>query len=276
MRMIVSSAHIAILSGSLVASYSNETEEATNKLVNQVAKNVDLAYSSHSFFRLQQSLRTLSSPSKGEECNPDIGILGCSHPQQVCIQDISSSRGGRCFTNARMLHEHPNWPMFHHRRWMNHRANVKLKQQSPRLLQSVSITCPVNCPQNFCDCAQLYDEVKYCATSFYSLCVDSIVAECVPGRFLPFYEETYCPLAGCLLSERTYQECSCDYYRDYCKLYYQYENSADACAIAACCEAKSVEDKLECIPERMPSAMPSGSPTMSLMPTGYPTVSFFS
>ena len=65
----------------------------------------------------------------------------------------------------------------------------------------------------------------------------------------------------------TYAECECEFRANYCNLYYEFEESTESCAIAACCEETEDKKKHTCIPELMPTTTPSAAPSQSDPPT---------
>ena len=71
----------------------------------------------------------------------------------------------------------------------------------------------------------------------------------------------------------THYECStCEYYNDYCRTYYAFEESLDKCAIGTCCDSQPEGNKFVCLPELAPTGTPTLQPTDTFGPTGTPTV----
>lgn len=274
MRLLLPSATIAVVSGTAAVSAS-ETSETF--VTSNVVQDVDFAYNA-------SRPRSIKLVSLGEECNnfvseknrvPDVGVLGCRGEKQTCVEDYTSSIGGRCAIDRSLLtpkadtvEANPSLPAFSRRRRTQQTA------VSDRLLQSSDWICPTNCPKEFCRCAEKYSEVKDCAKEMNDICVDKTVDSCVPDAYLPFYYDTYCPFSECIINNRGYENCSCEYYRNYCTLYYSYEESTSKCEIASCCDLKnSPEDKRECLPAMQPTGSPTMFPTVTSMPSDSPTVS---
>lgn len=267
MRLIVSSSILSIATGSVVQFKSNGGAALETK--HDVTKQVEAAHTPI----LHTGERFL-----GQECKPateidsDVGILGCRNPKALCEEDEISSLGGRCTLDRSLLTPKINQPIFSNRH-TPHLAQTP-RENTPRFLQNSGWSCPSNCPKEFCKCAQKYGEVKHCTKEMDNLCIDGIVSECVPGDYLPFYYQTYCPFAECIVANNAYQDCSCQYYRDYCSLYYAFDESTSKCNIAGCCEAAgSVDEKIQCLPGLQPSFSPTMYPTTSSVPTGAPSVS---
>mmetsp|Transcript_23909 Transcript_23909/g.57659 ORF Transcript_23909/g.57659 Transcript_23909/m.57659 type:complete len:559 (-) Transcript_23909:367-2043(-) len=227
----------------------------------------------------------------------DVGILGCAYGN-TCEPDGTSYLGGRCTAAAKKSKTKarassissspgPKIPAFKNRR---NRRTAKHKNQSPRFLQATSgvtlegqaagdlvadeeFVCPKNCPVEFCDCAEKYGSADECAAELHSVCERDLLAECVPNKWLKFYEETYCPFARCLAVEnKLYEECSCGYYSDYCTVYYKYEQSIVNCQIGDCCKDEPAGNKFVCLPGMEPTASPTSSPSVSVLPSAFPTV----
>ncbi|ACI64918.1 predicted protein [Thalassiosira pseudonana CCMP1335] len=274
MRLLLPSATIAVVSGTAAVSAS-ETSETF--VTSNVVQDVDFAYNA-------SRPRSIKLVSLGEECNnfvseknrvPDVGVLGCRGEKQTCVEDYTSSIGGRCAIDRSLLtpkadtvEANPSLPAFSRRRRTQQTA------VSDRLLQSSDWICPTNCPKEFCRCAEKYSEVKDCAKEMNDICVDKTVDSCVPDAYLPFYYDTYCPFSECIINNRGYENCSCEYYRNYCTLYYSYEESTSKCEIASCCDLKnSPEDKRECLPAMQPTGSPTMFPTVTSMPSDSPTIS---
>ena len=77
---------------------------------------VEMAYESESSSRSAVNASTL-----GEECSfaasfmlranqADTGVLGCTDPQSICVEDELSSLGGRCTSNVIVSRELQNTP----------------------------------------------------------------------------------------------------------------------------------------------------------------------
>eukprot|EP00804_Cyclotella_cryptica_P030678 CCRYP_009113-RA/>CCRYP_009113-RA protein AED:0.08 eAED:0.08 QI:160/1/1/1/0.71/0.62/8/1037/466 len=265
MRLIVSASILTIACGSAQSSSEHGALE-TNL---EVAKQVDVAYSPVS----SEGQRYLGQECKpATETAPDVGVLGCRNPKAFCSDDDASSLGGRCTMDRSLL-----TPKLDHTIFTNRRLNLAHSNRSPsgRFLQNSGWTCPTNCPEDFCKCAKKNGEVKDCAKQMDDLCLNGLVSECVPYDYLPFYYQTYCPFSECIVANNPYQDCSCQYYRDYCTLYYAFNESTYKCNIAGCCEAAgSVEEKIACLPGLQPTNSPTISPTFSAAPSTSPSSSF--
>mmetsp|Transcript_9834 Transcript_9834/g.21300 ORF Transcript_9834/g.21300 Transcript_9834/m.21300 type:complete len:566 (-) Transcript_9834:356-2053(-) len=282
---------------------NNNLPSNVGTAASQVVRDVDAAYESSIRRREGEECNTFQSSSNRIR-TADLGILGCGK-NQTCERDVSSSIGGRCTasvelssssssitttTQQQLLQqrlesvavassEKPKVAIFPSKR----KARLAKKQ---RLLQVGSgpggdeedeedkpFVCPTKCPQEFCDCAQNDGDGEKCAPELYEVCKADLLAECVPDDYLPFYKDTYCPFAKCLTVEnRPYELCSCDYYRDYCELYYGFEDSLEECAIATCCEAEATGEKYVCLPGMAPTYSPTLDPTNSFPPSVAPSV----
>mmetsp|Transcript_22198 Transcript_22198/g.48191 ORF Transcript_22198/g.48191 Transcript_22198/m.48191 type:complete len:325 (+) Transcript_22198:61-1035(+) len=272
MRLLLPSATIAIVSGTAAASASQASHASETS---NIVQDVDFAYNA-------SRPRSIKLVSLGEECNtfdteqnrvvPDVGVLRCRGERQTCVEDDASSIGGRCAIDRSLLtpkaetaEVNPSTPVFSHRRRRTQQTSVSNRPDW---------VCPTNCPKQFCRCAGKFGDVKACAKEMNDICVDGAVGSCLSDSYLPFYQDTYCPFSECIVNKRDYEECSCEYYRDYCTLYYAYEESRSMCAIAACCDFKnSSEAKRECLPGMQPTGSPTMYPTVTNIPSVSPTVS---
>jgi len=266
MRLIISASILSISCGSIpTQSNDGATVETKLKITQQVEASYTLTVSKGERFLGQEC-----KPST--ETDPDVGLLGCRNAKAFCEEDVLSSIGGRCILDRSLLTPKVDQPIFTNRRL--HLPQSPRQSDTPRFLQNSGWTCPTGCPKEFCKCAEKYGEVKECAKEMDNLCVEGLVSECVPGDYLPFYYQTYCPFAECLRTNNAYHDCSCQYYRDYCNLYYAFAESASECRIASCCEAaNSVDEKIECLPGLQPTSSPTMYPTTTAIPSGSPTVS---
>lgn len=266
MRLLVSASILSIAYGS-IQSPSNEGASIATK--QQVTQEVEASY-----------VQTRGERFLGQECKPitasdaDIGILGCRNPNATCEYDELSSLGGRCTLDRSLLTpKNIDTPIFSHRRESSHLLTSP-REDTPRFLQNSSWSCPSGCPKEFCKCAQKHGEVKHCTKEMDELCLNGLVSECVPNDYLPFYYQTYCPFSECIVANNAYHDCSCQYYRDYCTLYYAFNESTSKCNIAACCEAAVDQDsKIMCLPGLQPSISPTMNPTTSMEPSGMPSLS---
>ncbi|KAL7468606.1 hypothetical protein ACHAXS_008836 [Conticribra weissflogii] len=304
MRILFTSATVAVLSGSSSGLSDSSAEFSVNTRVSsQLTKDVGLAYTpkTPSSIDNRNALVAEAGPSSlpagGAECNsfnhikhalndhdiePDIGVLACSQPHQVCIRDETSFLGGRCTERRpREKSQATATPVFQQRRLtfnqrhnqspLNNQNSIR-NGQTPRFLQN-SFICPANCPKDFCKCAEKHGNGLDCAKELNEICVDGTLFECVPYEFLTYYEETYCPFAACIRNGGKYWECECEFQRDYCNLYYEYVESDASCEIAACCDLQEGKQKASCIPALAPTAAPSSAPTVTFSPSASPSKS---
>lgn len=216
----------------------------------------------------------------------DVGILGCG-PNQTCEPDGSSKLGGRCTISAGSAQlKLPGIPdkmaAFSNRRV----RQSNQKQRALRFLQEIDGStnttddyeekvCPPNCPQQFCDCAHADGDAEKCSSELHSVCINDLLSSCVPESFMAFYTDTYCPFASCIALEgKSYEECTCAYYQNYCDVYYAYMESIEKCAIANCCDGQPDGTKYMCIPGMEPTGNPTMAPVFSPHPSSSPTVSY--
>ena len=266
MRIIASASLLSAACGSIQHSSNGETGVATEL---QLTEQVAAAYTPIN----HKGERFLGQECKPTtEIEPDVGILGCRNVKALCEEDELSSLGGRCTMDRSQLTRKIEQPVFSHRQGP-HLAQSRA-ETVPRFLQSSSWNCPSGCPKEFCRCAQKHGEVKHCANQMDDLCFEGLVSECVPEEYLPFYYQTYCPFSECIVAKNAYHDCSCQYYRDYCTLYYAFNESTSKCNIAACCEAAgNVDEKIECLPGLQHTFLPTIEPTTSMEPSGAPSFS---
>ena len=252
MLIRVSAAKIAVLFGTAAA----ETKDTAQAILrSNFARDVESAYKSDPMghrqqFRKKRSLKRKEINTSSNATNKnevDVGILAA---------------GGSSVTQK-------IYPLFLH-------GQQKMgKEERQRFLQDEQAQkiCPPGCPQEFCDCGFQKEEVKYCTKEMLSVCERGIVSRCVRDDYLAFYEETYCPFSECVENNEPYENCSCEYYADYCTLYYHLDDAFDKCVTAECCDKTPQEEKATCIPELQPTVNPTGTPTQSAPPTVAPTVS---
>ena len=191
----------------------------------------------------------------------------------------------------------PRNPLFprHRRRRLHGKTNNNNNDNDLRFLQSsggLNATCPHTCDPDLCACVAEHGEAYPCAAELHAVCeitasnnsTDGNVTAavgiegCVPPSYVYYYENVYCPFAACLVGGISYQQCSCEFYQDFCAIYGENpeygeeEKTVVYCAIAACCQKEGDDDgKMRCLLEAKslaPSGMPSG-PTVS--PTKKPT-----
>ena len=201
------------------------------------------------------------------KCTPDLSTtetdalepindadLGC-----LCIPSTSSSLGGLCASSNNVEEI-----------ILSVESKRQLQGDEPEPLPFTDGICPNTCDQDLCTCAASTEEgfpdAQDCATELNAVCESGGTKDCFDSEVLPFYDNTYCTFSQCWLDNGTYEDCSCQYYEDYCTLYEAYATDAypdvvDKCDIADCCKkAKESEDKIACMPkifERMPSLAPS-------------------
>ncbi|KAL3816398.1 hypothetical protein ACHAXA_008368 [Cyclostephanos tholiformis] len=238
-------------------------------------------------------LRHEQSSSDGEECDTshdygglvteaDVGILHCG-PGRTCVADVTSSVGGRCMTvdsysSSALPSDRPvvlpRTAIFPSRD-----AQMARRLSTNTLIRRVQedevFVCPTNCPQSFCDCARGSEDANIytCASEVHSSCINGLIPECTPANLFSYYTETACPFAACVVSGGTRENCECEFYKDYCVLYYSFQESIESCAIGSCCDTQPEGEKYVCIPELQPTGAPTLEPTDTRVPTGTPTIS---
>ena len=293
MRIVLPSAAIAAFTGSCCVSADqpvndHDVTREQSLWISQITRDVDRSFKSSN----------TPNPSLDDECNTfnsggdstmmdsesglaDVGILGCG-PNQFCAPDGSSDLGGRCtmsFVSAAQFDPPVTLAAFSNRRGINQSGRAL------RFLQEIDGTtnttvdyeekvCPPNCPQQFCDCAHADGDAEKCAAELHSVCINDLLSSCVPESFMSFYTDTYCPFASCIAFEgKSYEECTCAYYQNYCDVYYVYMESIEKCAIANCCDGQPDGTKYSCIPGMQPTGNPTMAPIFSPHPSTSPTVS---
>mmetsp|Transcript_18210 Transcript_18210/g.38211 ORF Transcript_18210/g.38211 Transcript_18210/m.38211 type:complete len:213 (+) Transcript_18210:60-698(+) len=116
--------------------------------------------------------------------------------------------------------------------------------------------CPKTCPKQLCDCAKKtklgYPDAQDCAPQLHRVCTSGQLSKCVDNEYLPFYRQCYCAFAKCWLASNNYEDCTCLYHKNYCKLYSSYKNDypkvAKKCSIDQCCRrARTSAKKAACI-----------------------------
>ena len=261
MRILLPSATIAASAAALVSASDAATfnEVAPTNDAKKLTQDVNKSYSeSNNNLRGQQNEcnthKTISSAVKKSD-GTDVGVLVVDcEGEQTCELDESSSLGGRCTTTSKssaLVEEQeqqlttPKTPAFPIRR-----QRPLIFQKQSRKLQTTDgstgnvpvvgiggdnttdvFVCPTGCPQDFCDCAEEDGDAKKCAAELHGVCEANLLPACVPDKYLTFYIETYCPYASCLaVDNKIAEECSCDYYKNYCETYYAYEESIEKCA----------------------------------------------
>ena len=311
MRTTLSSAAIAIITGAshpALASADKKEDRAVANAVISLTRDVNKSYQSS---KLQRPRSLLGGeecnsfndhgPNASEnsaygyvDIDVDVGILGCRADDEICVRDETSSLGGRCtlasaasslYSSGEQQEEEQERPQKPLMAAFPNRRNRRLP--SNRRLQPAiggaeeeeeevdgPFVCPTNCPKDFCDCAQDDGDASACAAELNAVCTAGLIAECVPDKYLDFYTQTYCPYAKCVaVYNKPLEECSCDYYRDYCQVYYEFVESMDKCEVGECCAVQPAGSKWTCIPEMQPTLNPTGSPTSSAKPSASPTVS---
>ncbi len=295
MRIVLPSAAIAAFTGSCCVSADEPVNEhhvtrGQSLLISQITRDGDGSYKSSNTRNrsLDDECNTFISGGDSNTMDSvsglaDVGILGCG-PNQTCEPDGSSDLGGRCtMSSVSAQFDLPDTLVtiaaFSNRRGINK------KPQALRFLQESDGTtnttgdyeeqvCPPDCPQQFCDCAHADGSAEKCAAELHSVCINDLLSSCVPDSFMSFYNDTYCPFASCIAFEgKSYEECTCAYYQNYCDVYYAYMESIEKCAIANCCDGKPDGTKYSCIPGMQPTGNPTMAPIFSPRPSTSPTVS---
>jgi hypothetical protein len=302
MRIILPSASIAAFTGTCLVSADKigadhqVTHHHEQRLVlSQITRDVDESLKSSSTRKrsLNAECNTFNSGDDGAARNSengfaDVGILGCG-PNQICEPNESSTLGGRCtMSSASAQMKLPGTPVTRAAFSNRHGRRTNQKQRALRFLQESDGTttnttsdyeekvCPPNCPQQFCDCAHADGDAEKCASELHSVCINDLLSSCVPDSFITFYTDTYCPFASCIALEgKSYEECSCAYYQNYCDVYYAYMESIEKCAVANCCDGQPDGMKYSCIPGMEPTSNPTLAPIFSPHPSSSPTVSYY-
>lgn len=253
MRLQVNAATIAVLSG---ITWAVSADASNAILKSNFARDVEAAYKSDPMGQRQkmQKKRLLetkkkrnnsSSSNATKKVDVDVGILAAG-------------------SNAAI------YPMFlHGQKRMG-------REETQRFLQDEELQreCPSGCPQEFCECGWKYKEVSYCTKEMLGVCERGLVSRCVRTEDIEFYEETYCPYAACVENNEPEEVCHCDYYSNYCRLFYEYDDAFDSCVTAECCEKTPPGEKATCVPDLQPTFNPTETPTASMAPTVAPSVRF--
>ncbi|EJK57943.1 hypothetical protein THAOC_21967 [Thalassiosira oceanica] len=280
MRILVSSAGLATFVSSSAPGHDESPSVFDAATTSRVARDVDESYKQRSNVRFgEECVPTPTSGSNIEGGEMDVGIL-CEEDLS-CTPDITSSTGGRCtktLTTA-VVNGRPTQAIFRKNRRVQHILPSQprnLQIDTPELggnsTEEEEFVCPMNCPQDFCDCAEEFKEAKLCAEELDSICRNDQLRFCTPEKYKDFYTATYCPFAECLSVDKDpYADCACQYYRNYCTLYYDFEEVFDACEAADCCQELPTEEKHICLKELAPTTSPTGSPTMTQAPSVSPT-----
>lgn len=261
MRLQVPAATIAVLSGTTshhqwVASAETSKDASVDSILkSKFARDVEAAYKSDPMGQRRQHLqrkRSLETQRRNNNSNSnatkkvDVGILTATST--------------------------PIYPQFlHGQKRMGKEERHRFLEEEEEETQPV---CPSGCPQEFCDCGWKYKEVQYCTKEMLSVCERGLVSRCVRTEDIEFYEETYCPYAECVENNEPEEKCSCDYYSNYCRLFYEYDDAFESCVTAECCEKTPAGEKATCVPGMQPTSNPTGTPTASAPPTVAPTVRF--
>ena len=285
MRILVSSAGLAAFASSSASAGGHDESPSVFDAAtsSRVARDVDESYKQRSIVRLgEECVPTPTSDSNTEGGKLDVGVLFCEE-YLSCASDNTSSTGGRCTKTLTMdvVDGRPTQAIFRKNRRVQH-----ITKSQPRNLQTDNselegteeeeeeeFVCPMNCPQEFCDCAEEFGEAKQCAEELDSICRNDQLRFCTPEKYKDFYDAAYCPFAECLTVDKDpFEDCACHYYRNYCTLYYEFEQSFDACETADCCQELPTEEKHTCLPELAPTTSPTGNPTLTQAPSVSPTV----
>eukprot|EP00984_Skeletonema_dohrnii_P016886 scaffold7567_cov131-Skeletonema_dohrnii-CCMP3373.AAC.1 len=258
MRLQVSAATIAVLSGTChqwVASAQTNKDADNAMLRSKFARDVEQAYKSDPMGQRQQLQKKRSLEKRKERNNNshsnatkkvDVGILAAATTSPIYPQFL--------YGQKRMG-----------------------KEERQRFLQEEeggsTSSCPSGCPQEFCDCGATYKEVEFCTKEMLSVCERGLVPRCVRTEDIEFYEETYCPFSECIENNEPEEICNCDYYSNYCTLFYEFEDSFESCVTAECCDKSPAGEKATCIPGLQPTFNPTSTPTVSVPPTASPSPS---
>mmetsp|Transcript_23 Transcript_23/g.43 ORF Transcript_23/g.43 Transcript_23/m.43 type:complete len:475 (-) Transcript_23:868-2292(-) len=256
MRLQVSAATIAVLSGTChqwVASAQTNKDADNAMLRSKFARDVEQAYKSDPMGQRQQLQKKRSLEKRKERNNNshsnatkkvDVGILAAATTSPIYPQFL--------YGQKRMG-----------------------KEERQRFLQEEeggsTSSCPSGCPQEFCDCGATYKEVEFCTKEMLSVCERGLVPRCVRTEDIEFYEETYCPFSECIENNEPEEICNCDYYSNYCTLFYEFEDSFESCVTAECCDKSPAGEKATCIPGLQPTFNPTSTPTVSVPPTASPS-----
>ncbi len=256
MRLQVNAATISVLSGTWAASADTSKNAVNAILKSKFARDVEAAYKLDPMGQRQkmQKKRSLETKKKRnnnsnsnatKKMDVDVGILATGSNAAIYPQFLyGQKRMGR--------------------------------EETQRFLQDEESKreCPSGCPQEFCDCGWTFKEVQYCTKEMLSVCERGLVSRCVRTEDIEFYEETYCPYAACVENNESEEVCHCDYYSNYCKLFYEYDDAFDSCVTAECCEKTPAGEKATCVPALQPTFTPTATPTASMAPTVAPSVRF--
>ena len=258
MRLQVPAATIAVLSGTTshhqwVASAKDDNAILKSKF----ARDVEAAYKSDPMRQRQQIQKNRSFEAKkrdNDDSNSnatkkvDVGILATGSSTPIYPQ---------------FLYGQKRMGMEERRRFLQDEEEEETQRK-----------CPSGCPQEFCECGWKFKEVAYCTKEMLSVCERGLVSRCVRPEDIEFYEETYCPYSECVENNEPDEKCHCEYYSNYCRLFYEDPDAFDSCVTAECCEKTPVGEKAACVPGLQPTSNPTGTPTASIPPTVSPTVRF--
>jgi len=257
MRLQVNAATISVLSGTWAASADTSKNAVNAILKSKFARDVEAAYKLDPMGQRQKMQKKRSLETKKKRNNKsksnatkkmdvDVGILATGSNAAIYPQFLyGQKRMGR--------------------------------EETQRFLQDEESKreCPSGCPQEFCDCGWTFKEVQYCTKEMISVCERGLVSRCVRTEDIEFYEETYCPYAACVENNESEEVCHCDYYSNYCRLFYEYDDAFDSCITAECCEKTPAGEKATCVPALQPTFTPTATPTASMAPTVAPSVRFY-
>lgn len=257
MRLQVSAATIAVLSGNWAVSADTSKNADNAFLKSNFARDVEAAYKSDPMGQRQKMKRERLLGTKKKRSNNS-----SSNTTTKVDVDVGILANG---SNT------PIYPMFlHGQKRMG-------KEETQRFLQDGELQreCPSGCPQEFCECGWEFKEVSYCTKEMLGVCERGLVSRCVRTEDIEFYEETYCPYAACVENNEPDEVCHCDYYSNYCRLFYEYDEAFDSCVTAECCEKTAPGEKATCVPDLQPTFNPTEAPTVSAAPTVAPSVRLY-
>ena len=269
MRIQIPSKTIAVLSGAtclnqLVASTAETAKDSTNTIILRSKFARDVA-ASYELDPMGQRQRSSSRQNRALERNKRAGRNNAKMKVDVGILTASG--------NGETKRKEVIYPLF------LHGQKRKGKEEVQRILQDTAEAyvqgCPTGCPEEFCLCGWTHKEVKFCTKEMLDVCDRGLLSMCVPEKEIDFYETTYCVFSECIESgEKLYEECSCEYYGNYCTQFYDYQESFDKCVTADCCETTPIAEMATCIPAMQPTIAPTGSPSVNPPPSASPTVRF--
>ena len=191
---------------------------------------VDSTHKNGSFLEEQRRLFVVARPV-AQKAHPDVGVLQ------------GRRRGQRSKESSKpQLFE-------------KHRKTRFLQDSLAASTQETTCLKPDTCEPELCACVANKGDAYTCAHELHAVCqgvtsqargVDKVatwtIEGCVDERRLEYYENIYCPFAGCIATGGSYNECSCnDFYKPYCEQYGT-QMAESACEIANCCASAGIDD----------------------------------